>query len=198
MQPPKLIDIHDQVIEYEFHRGSVPKTLVCCHPHPLYEGTMYNKVITTSTMAAKALDYSYLRFNYPGVGRSSGCFGFGFYEAKQARSLIDAVVQDQDIVLLGFSFGCSVIQQLLLQMTQKPPVIWVGASLIEALITPEITETVVGMVHGEEDALCPFLAAKALAIKTGIPLAGIEHAGHFFDGYQIELREKIKSYLSLC
>lgn len=198
MQPANLIEINDQLIEYEYHRGSAPRTLVCCHPHPLYEGTMYNKVITTSTMAAKALDYSYLRFNYPGIGRSSGHFGFGFYEAQQARLLMDAVVQDQDIVLLGFSFGCSVIQQLLLQITPKPPTIWVGASLIESLITPEITETVVGMIHGEEDALCPFLAAKNLANRMGIPLSGVAHAGHFFDGHQIELRDQVKHYLRLC
>ena len=94
-------------IEYEYHPGLKQEAIVLFHPHPLYLGTMMNKVITTCSIAARQLEYSFLRFNYTGVGDSSGFFGFGEYEATQAMALMGGVLQEPVKYHIGFSFGCN-------------------------------------------------------------------------------------------
>ena len=65
--------------------------LVMCHPHPLFSGTMDNKVVTTAARAAKGLGLNTLRFNFRGVGSSDGEHDHG-------------VGEQQDVGVAGF--GC--------------------------------------------------------------------------------------------
>ena len=186
---------HSSDIEYEYQQGPNKEIIVLFHPHPLYEGTMMNKVITTSSMAAKQLGYGFLRFNFTGVGRSSGHFGFGLYEAEQALALMTGLVHEPIKYLVGFSFGCNVIQYLWQQQSEKIPTIWIGASINSALSSQSEFARLKGMVHGEQDKLCSFEEASRFAKSHAVPMHGIADADHFFNGQQIALRETLKALM---
>jgi|GEM_PF-116719 len=67
-----------------------PKGLaLICHPHPLYQGTMHNKVVTTLARAAAECGYASLRFNFRGVGKSEGSYGEGIGELEDAKAALD-------------------------------------------------------------------------------------------------------------
>jgi alpha/beta superfamily hydrolase len=84
--------------------------VIFCHPHPQYGGDMHNSVITTAVEAASQEGFSTLRFNFRGVGESTGSYGEGIGE----RGDVEAVVEylslklkdfDPPLILLGYSFG---------------------------------------------------------------------------------------------
>jgi alpha/beta superfamily hydrolase len=82
---------------------------VICHPHPLKEGTMHNKVVHTLSRAFVQKGIDAVRFNYRGVGESEGTFGNSIGETADLISVlrwIDAVHPHVPIYLAGFSFGC--------------------------------------------------------------------------------------------
>lgn len=81
---------------------------IVCHPHPLHEGSMHNKVVYTLCRAFNAKKLSTVRFNYRGVGQSEGTFGNSEGEAQDLMAVIDwvnSIVPDAKIWLAGFSFG---------------------------------------------------------------------------------------------
>src|SRR5262249_54542153 len=89
---------------------------VVCHPHPLYGGDMQNPVVTTVVEAAAARDLATLRFNFRGVGRSTGTHGGGAAEIADARAALaalrDQVGADVPLALAGYSFGAMVAMRL--------------------------------------------------------------------------------------
>src|SRR3990167_1840622 len=66
-----------------------PWTLIICHPHPLYGGTMDNKVITTIAKAGVELEMQVLRFNYRGAGHSVGAFADAVGESDDLQAVIN-------------------------------------------------------------------------------------------------------------
>lgn len=79
-----------------------------CHPHPLYGGTMNNRVIYRAAKGALAAGLAVLRFNFRGVGESSGSYERGAGEKKDAAALLDWLqerYQKLPLALCGFSFG---------------------------------------------------------------------------------------------
>lgn len=96
---------------FSYVSKKVTHLAILCHPHPLYGGTMHNKVIYSMAMALNQLGYATVRFNFRGVGRSGGSFNHGIGEQRDVEAVID-YYQDQypDAVLVvgGFSFGTKV------------------------------------------------------------------------------------------
>jgi len=95
---------------------------VVCHPHPLFGGTMDNKVVTTVARALHETGIPTLRFNFRGVGASAGAFDEGVGETADA----DAVASwgrerwpGRDLVIAGFSFGAYVAMRLALQRVPR-------------------------------------------------------------------------------
>ena len=81
---------------------------VVCHPHPLFGGTMDNKVVTTTVRAYKELGLPVVSFNFRGVGASAGIHDHGRGEVDDLLAVVDwAVAQTgaQALYLAGFSFG---------------------------------------------------------------------------------------------
>lgn len=84
------------------------KVAIICHPHPLHEGTMHNKVVHMLGRAFNNQAISSIRFNYRGVGHSEGTFGESVGETEDLITVIDWLfkVQPQSqLILAGFSFG---------------------------------------------------------------------------------------------
>lgn len=81
---------------------------VVCHPHPLYQGTMHNKVVYQTAKALDSLGIPVLRFNFRGVGASEGSYDRGRGEEDDVRAALDYLeAQFPGVPLLaaGFSFG---------------------------------------------------------------------------------------------
>jgi len=83
--------------------------VVICHPHPLYGGTMRNKVVYWMARAFEEQECHVLRFNFRGVEQSDGVWGDGAGEAQDASAALDWMAEhhpDSELWLAGFSFGC--------------------------------------------------------------------------------------------
>jgi uncharacterized protein len=84
------------------------RAALVCHPHPLFGGTMHNKVVFQTAKALHSGGFPVLRFNFRGVGQSVGEHDRGRGEAEDVRAAIDYLAQEfpaLPIVLAGFSFG---------------------------------------------------------------------------------------------
>jgi alpha/beta superfamily hydrolase len=102
-------------LELEAHLREPAKGLrgaaVFCHPHPVYGGSMDNRVVYRAAKAATEAGFAALRFNFRGVGRSSGQFDHGIGEKEDATSAIrwlEARYPTLDLALVGYSFGAGV------------------------------------------------------------------------------------------
>src|SRR6202795_5150636 len=95
--------------------GSPPRAALVCHPHPLFGGTMHNKVVYRVARGLRRTGAAVLRFNFRGVGRSQGEHAHGVGEADDARVALDwlrARFPGMPYTLAGFSFGSRVILRL--------------------------------------------------------------------------------------
>jgi uncharacterized protein len=81
-----------------------PFSAIVCHPHPLQGGTMHNKVVFHAAKAFGELGWPVLRFNFRGVGESTGSYGQGIGEREDARAALDQLASHR-VVMAGFSFG---------------------------------------------------------------------------------------------
>src|SRR5207247_7560700 len=89
--------------------------LVVCHPHPLYGGDMDNPVVIRVTEVADGLGIATLRFNFRGVGASTGQHGGGEAEAEDVKAARAAMAErlpaGAAIGLAGYSFGAAVVRR---------------------------------------------------------------------------------------
>src|ERR1700740_2168928 len=86
-----------------------PLAAVLCHPHPLFGGTMHNKVIYQTAKSLDALGLAVLRFNFRGAGTSAGVHDRGRGERGDVRTALDFLANEfpgVPLLLAGFSFGC--------------------------------------------------------------------------------------------
>src|SRR5436190_7557502 len=92
--------------------GPAREACLVCHPHPLYGGTMHNKVVYRMARALRRRGSAVLRFNFRGVGRSQGKHGEGIAEIDDARAALEWLRARYGTIpyaLAGFSFGARVI-----------------------------------------------------------------------------------------
>lgn len=171
---------------------------VVCHPHPLRGGTMTNKVVHMIARSFVELGVPVVRFNFRGVGKSSGCYDEGRGESEDLQTVVAWLKQqylDAPLWLAGFSFGAYVaarthlsvdVSQLLLV---APPVTMYDFSELPELTVPSL------IIQGSEDEVIDAQAVSAW-VKEKAPDADyhwMEGAGHFFHGRLVELRMLIKS-----
>jgi hypothetical protein len=89
-------------------RTNPPMTALVCHPHPLFGGTMHNKVVYQTAKALHKRGLPVLRFNFRGAGASEGAHDRGIGERDDVRVALDYLAAEfpaTPILLAGFSFG---------------------------------------------------------------------------------------------
>ena len=155
------------------------------HPHPLYQGTMNNKVVTTLARAAGRLGALSLRFNFRGVGTSAGHYDGGRGEkddARAAASWLQASYPSLPLWIMGFSFGAALAFDLAAELrsvflvTVAPPV---------AMITnPAAPPCPWLLIQGDADEVVDPKAVRAWATSISPPpnLISVPGASHFFHG----------------
>jgi alpha/beta superfamily hydrolase len=132
-----------------------PRAAILCHPHPLYGGTMHNRVIFQLEKALAGAGRATMRFNFRGAGASEGAHDEGRGEIDDVRAVADALVRlvpGTALDVLGYSFGCWVCWRALGEDPRTRTLIGVGVPLrtadfgFAAALRPPIT-----IVQGEED-----------------------------------------------
>src|SRR5271168_4366338 len=90
--------------------GAPAMAAVVCHPHPLFGGTMHNKVVYHAMKTFQAFGLPVLRFNFRGAGLSEGTHDNGHGEKDDLRAALDWMQQEygRPLLFAGFSFGSSV------------------------------------------------------------------------------------------
>lgn len=169
---------------------------IVCHPHPLFGGTMENKVVTTLARALLETGTPVLRFNFRGVGRSSGVFDGGNGEtadADAAASWGAARWPGRRLVIAGFSFGAYVALRLAQQrpaaalVTIAPPLQRFDFSQIKAPTCPWL------VVQGDADDVVDSQSVIDWVggLEPRPQLLVMPGAGHFFHGRLLELRDAV-------
>ena len=167
------------------------------HPHPLYGGTMDNKVVTTLAKTFSRLGLAAFRLNFRGVGQSEGEFDQGIGETGDMLALADHARRELGnlpIVLAGFSFG-GYVQTRVLERLEARRLVLVAPAVKRFEVGAVPTDTLV--IHGELDEVVPLADVFDWARPQNLPLTVVPGAGHFFHG-QLNLLAKIVNNSCRC
>ncbi len=155
------------------------------HPHPLYGGTMDNKVTQTLARTFVAMGYVAARMNFRGVEKSEGIHDHGIGETEDLKILL-AHMQNEypglPVALAGFSFGTFVQSRLQRMMAQAnnpaQRLVLVGSAAGKWELEPVPADTI--LIHGEQDDTIPLYDVMDWARPQDIPVLVIPGADHFF------------------
>ncbi len=155
------------------------------HPHPLYGGTMDNKVAQTLARAFVALGYASTRMNFRGVGNSAGTHDAGLGETDDMALLLahmQAELPELPVALAGFSFGTFVqaqLQQRLIAQGQPAERLALVGTAAGKWAVPAVPANTI-LIHGEEDDTIPLKDVFDWARPLDLPVMVIPGADHFF------------------
>jgi alpha/beta superfamily hydrolase len=164
---------------------------------------MNNKVVTTAAKAIFNLGIPVCRFNFRGVGRSSGSFAQGDAETLdfvQICRLWQAIFPQAQLLLSGFSFGSYVAYRAaqLLQprglLLIAPPVFRFDFQFEKGIERPNL------ILMGDKDEVVSPVDVKDFAesFNPAIPIEWFADTGHFFHGRLIALREAVENWVKQC
>lgn len=156
------------------------------HPHPLFGGTMDNKVVHTLTRSFVTLGYAAFRMNFRGVGKSGGEYDEGRGETDDMAQLLahaQAQYPDVPFALAGFSFGTFVQTQLQKRLeeagTPAERLALVGSAPGKWPLPTVPNDTIV--IHGELDDTIPLSNVFEWARPQDLPILVVPGADHFFN-----------------
>lgn len=183
---------------------------VVCHPHPLFGGTLHNKVVFHTMKALNSFGFPVLRFNFRGTGLSQGEHDHGVGEVDDVRAALDWLDREfhRPLLFAGFSFGAAVGLRAAYADPRVAALIAVGTPVgpvaageeeprnytfdfLRDCIKPKL------FVSGARDQFGPRSKLEALVASLAEPkkLVIIEGADHFFEGRLRELREAIEGWV---
>lgn len=164
------------------------------HPHPLYGGTMDNKVVQILARTFASLGYATMRINFRGVGQTAGEHDQGRGETDDMALALDYMKKNYPslpVALGGFSFGTYVQANLCQRLVSRgePPLLLllVGAMAGQVDMPPVPNSTL--LIHGEKDELIPLTDVLDWARPQDIPVIVIPGADHLFNGKLHHLRK---------
>ena len=161
-------------------QGAARGLALVAHPHPLFGGTLDNKVVQTLARAFVELGYSAWRPNFRGVGASEGRHDEGRGEVDDLAAVIE-FTKSKSPVLAGFSFGAAVQAKLAqsLEGEMRPSrMVLVGLAVNKVLAPPVPASTI--LIHGEKDDTVPLASVLDWALKQDLPVVVVPGADHFF------------------
>lgn len=174
---------------------------VIAHPHPLFGGTMDNKVVQTLARAFVQCGWSAVRFNFRGVGASAGTYDEGRGELEDMLAVVQEYASDAALALAGFSFGAFVASQAVQALAGTHRIerlVFVGAAVSRFPVAPlqaDLRERML-LVHGEQDDTVPLGDVLDWARPQNLPVTVIPGASHFFHGQLALLRSLVVRHLN--
>jgi alpha/beta superfamily hydrolase len=170
-------------------------TAVICHPHPLQQGTMSNKVVTTVARAFARLGADAVRFNFRGVGASAGRYGDGVGEREDALAVVAWCRErwpGRPLYLGGFSFGGAVAAAIAARVA--PAGLVTVAPAVDRLASDFVAPACPWLlIHGEADEVVPLQPVLEWCSKLAAPprIVSLPGVGHFFHGQLPALTEAV-------
>lgn len=167
---------------------------VIAHPHPLFGGTMTNKVVQTLARACVLTGWTAVRFNFRGVGGSAGAHDEGRGELADLLAVVQDQAPEGALCLAGFSFGAFVTSHAVAHLSQARElvkVVLVGTATSRfdtAPIAPELHQRTL-VIHGEADDTVPLVSVMDWARPQALPVLVVPGGGHFFHGQLPLLRD---------
>lgn len=188
------------IIEALRNKSASSQGVIICHPHPLMGGSMYNNVIETIVRSFAAEDFTTIRFNFRGVGASTGSYDEGRGEVQDIISVYEYLKKEglSQICFAGYSFGA-----------------WVGAKLLEeqenifsyiTFISPpnnhfpfninKLKDIINLIICGDADEYCQIKNIKSQLKDAKTAVETISGADHFYWGKENELEKILRQYLT--
>ena len=177
--------------------GDSPAAAVVCHPHPLFGGTMHNKVVHAAAEAIVDTGIPVLRFNFRGVGGSGGTHDGGRGEQDDLRSVMDhltGLYPRRPLLVAGYSFGAFVVLAVGCRDPRARALIGIGIpiNLVGFGFLRECRKPLT-LIQGDEDAFGPLpqLMALAALVPGGARVVAVKGAAHNFAGHLDELARRV-------
>lgn len=180
----------------------VTRAAIVCHPHPLFGGTMHNKVVFRIARAFQDSGFAVLRFNFRGVGRSEGEHDDGIGEQDDLRAAIELVEEKYpkaEIWVAGFSFGSVVMLRAASCDDRVRAIVAAGVPVSKYdLRTIGRCKKPKLFVQGSLDQFgsADVLERMFASVDEPKQLKIIEGGEHFFEGHLNELVEAVASFIS--
>jgi uncharacterized protein len=182
--------------------GAPPLAAVFCHPHPLFGGTLHNKVVYQAAKSLDALGIPVLRFNFRGAGLSAGEHDRGLGERGDVQAAIDFLASEfpnASLLVGGFSFGSWVALRVGCADTRVQELIGLGIPVnssdftyLETCGKPKLIVQGTKDEHGVWEKVQPVVAQMAGNTR----LCFVQDADHFFAGHLEQLDDAITTWLT--
>jgi uncharacterized protein len=177
---------------------------VVCHPHPLFGGTVHNKVVFHAMKALNAFGFPVLRFNFRGVGRSAGEHDYGRGEIDDVKVALDYLAErfSVPVIFAGFSFGAAIGLRAAVSHPRVEALIALGIpvnadgreytySLLRESEQPKL------LMSGSRDEFATSEELERIFAEAAEPkrLILIPEADHFFAGHLDEMRTELSNWV---
>lgn len=175
---------------------------VFCHPHPVQGGTMHTKAVYRASRALNEVGFRTLRFNFRGVGCSTGSYDDGIGEEEDVRAALDWLrlgLPDHPMIVGGLSFGSMVGLKVGVDDPRVVALVAMGTPIqVYDYSYLGKTDKPVLVVQGEHDEFGSAGEVKELLGGLGdhVTVRAIPSAGHLFEGHFEELQSLIRDYFS--
>ena len=180
--------------------GAARGVAVVAHPHPLFGGTMDNKVVQTLARAFVQCGWTVARFNFRGVGASEGLHDAGAGEARDFLSVVEQVAPTGALAIAGFSFGSFVASHAIQSLWEKrdiEKIVFVGTAT-ERLAVADVPQSLHDktlVIHGEQDDTVSLASVMDWARPQSLPVMVVPGGGHFFHGQLPLLKSLVVRHL---
>lgn len=181
---------------------------VVCHPHPLYQGTMHNKVVYQTAKTLESLGIPVLRFNFRGVGASEGSYDRGRGEEDDVRAALDYLETQfpgARLLVAGFSFGAWVGLRRGCSDPRVVELIGLGLPIDDRKLGFRYLSTCTKpklLIQGEDDQYAAkphfeaFLHTFNPEATATTSVVFIRAADHFFTGHLDEMAQALRSWIT--
>lgn len=186
--------------------GPTRGVAVITHPHPLFGGSMSNKVVQTLARAFVQCGWTALRFNFRGVAGSQGSYDEGRGELDDLLAVIEQSAPPQStpaLALAGFSFGSFVASHAVARLWESRPIeklvlVGVAASRFAVAPIPPSLHPQTLVLHGEQDDTVPLSDVLDWARPQSLPVTVVPGVEHFFHGQLPLLKSLVTRHLQSC
>lgn len=190
------IPSHSGVLHGVVHMPTgIPRAIaVVAHPLPTMGGTMENKIVTTLVKTFAELGFIAVRFNFRGVGDSSGVYDDGNGEVDDVLTVVRYALQEfgpLPLILSGFSFGGYVQARAAEQL--HPQKLVLVAPAVGRFAMPQVPADTL-LIHGELDEVVALADVFAWARQQHLPIVVVPEATHFFHGHLHHLKAIVNQH----
>jgi len=198
---PTAIGSLEGILKPEEEHSQPAYVGLVCHPHPLYGGTMHNKVVFQVAKALQGQNIAILRFNFRGVGHSSGVYDEGRGEMDDARFALEFLSRrypGTPAIIAGFSFGSWIGLRVGAADDRVQALIGLGTptrmfddNSLHGCHKPKL------FIHGAEDEQAPYELAQAWFESVPAPKrwVRVQGANHFFQDRLTEVQDLIVNFV---